>query len=353
VIDPHVHLRDWAQRRKETLRHGLSVAWRAGLDGVFEMPNTDPPLTNRQAIQRRIAEADDAVADLGVEIFHGLYAGLTPDPEQIAEAVDAWRSLFPRVVGLKMFAGHSTGNMGIVGRDRQAAVYGRLAALGFTGVLAVHAEKEELFPPAPEGPPARVPASGHARGRPPESEVESVRDQIECARAAGFRGTLHVVHVSVPAALDLITAARAGGMAVTAGLTPHHALLSAEAMDAPGGALLKTNPPLRFAPLPAVMIERLFGGEVDWIETDHAPHTLEEKQEGRASGIPGLPFYPRFIRFLERRGMPQGRLRSLTHDAIARTFRIDLPDTRRRPEPGLVEELAAEYPFDPFAGLRG
>ncbi len=46
MIDPHVHLRDWDQAGKETLRHGLSVAWRAGLDGVFEMPNTDPPLTS-------------------------------------------------------------------------------------------------------------------------------------------------------------------------------------------------------------------------------------------------------------------------------------------------------------------
>ena len=47
MIDPHVHLRDWNQAKKETLRHGLGVAWRAGLDGVFEMPNTDPPLTSR------------------------------------------------------------------------------------------------------------------------------------------------------------------------------------------------------------------------------------------------------------------------------------------------------------------
>ena len=61
MIDPHVHLRDWNQAAKETLRHGLSVAWRAGLDGVFEMPNTDPPLTTRDAILRRIDDADAAL----------------------------------------------------------------------------------------------------------------------------------------------------------------------------------------------------------------------------------------------------------------------------------------------------
>ncbi len=111
MIDPHVHLRDWGQPGKETLRHGLSVAWRAGLDGVFEMPNTDPPLTSREAILRRIRDADQAVSDLGAGIFHGVYAGITPVPAQVEEVVDTWRRLFPRVVGLKMFAGHSTGRV--------------------------------------------------------------------------------------------------------------------------------------------------------------------------------------------------------------------------------------------------
>ena len=126
MIDPHVHLRDWNQSAKETLRHGLGVAWQAGLDGVFEMPNTDPPLTTREAIRRRIADADAALATLGVPLFHGLYAGLTADPAQIAQAVAAWRELFPRVVGLKMYAGHSTGEMGIIEREAQAVVYAEL-----------------------------------------------------------------------------------------------------------------------------------------------------------------------------------------------------------------------------------
>ncbi len=77
MIDPHVHLRDWNQAGKETLRHGLSVAFRAGLDAVFEMPNTDPPLVTRDAIRRRIDDADAACRSLGIRIFHGLYAGLT------------------------------------------------------------------------------------------------------------------------------------------------------------------------------------------------------------------------------------------------------------------------------------
>ena len=184
MIDPHVHLRDWGQKAKETLRHGLSVAWRAGLDGVFEMPNTDPPLTTREAILRRIDGADAALASLRIPLFHGLYGGLTAEPRQIEEMVRAWRDLSPRVVGLKMYAGHSTGGMGIVERDVQAVVYRALVELGYTGVLAVHCEKQSLLRPT-EWAPGR-PAS-HARVRPPAAEVASVDDQRELALAAGFR----------------------------------------------------------------------------------------------------------------------------------------------------------------------
>jgi dihydroorotase len=355
MIDPHVHLRDWNQAHKETLRHGLSVAWRAGLDGVFEMPNTDPPLTSRQAIQRRIADADSAISALGIPIFHGLYAGLTPEPAQVEEAVRAWRELFPRVVGLKLFAGHSTGNMGIVGREAQAAVYSLLARLAFTGVLAVHCEKEELIRKRPDGSQDWDPAhpSSHAKARPPAAEVASVDDQVELARQSGFAGTLHICHISTPFALDLLRGKHTGAASLpafrlTCGLTPHHALLDSELMDGPGGLLLKTNPPLRPKPMPTQMHSRLISGEIDWLETDHAPHSLKEKTEAFPSGIPGLPFYPRFVKMLRDRGATEKRIGELTHGAISRAFGIAVPDRRRAPD----MELSREYEFDPFASLR-
>ena len=142
-------------------------------------------------------------AALRVPLFHGLYAGLTAVPPQIEEAVAGMAGAFPRVVGLKMFAGHSTGEMGIVERDAQALVYGTLSELGYTGVLAVHCEKESLLRPG-DWDPGR-PAS-HARARPPAAEVASVDDQRELALSAGFAGTLHVCHISTPWALDVLRA---------------------------------------------------------------------------------------------------------------------------------------------------
>jgi dihydroorotase len=353
MIDPHVHLRDWNQADKETLRHGLSVAWRAGLDGVFEMPNTDPPLTSREAILRRIGDADRAIRELGVPIFHGIYAGLTADPAQIEGVVKAWRELFPRVVGLKMFAGHSTGNMGIIAREKQALVYKKLAELKYTGVLAVHCEKEDLLKKLPDGKPDWDPASPatHCQARPPAAEVASVNDQKELARAAGFAGTLHIAHISTPWALDLLRGRHAPSeplaFRITCGLTPHHALLDETRMDGPKGLLLKANPPLRPSPMPSMMLARLTKGEIDWIETDHAPHTLKDKTEGYASGIPGLPYYPRFMDLLRARGLSEAWIDALCHDAVCRAFGVNIPNRRRKPDLG----LASEYPWNPFEGI--
>jgi dihydroorotase len=350
MIDPHVHLRDWNQSAKETLRHGLDVAWRAGLDAVFEMPNTDPPLTTRRAIGRRIAEADVALASLNVPLFHGLYAGVTADAAQIAEAVMAWRNLFPRVVGLKMYAGHSTGELGIVEREAQARVYAALVALGYTGVLAVHCEKQSLLRPA-DWDPAR-PAT-HARSRPPSAEVASVDDQRELALEAGFAGILHVCHISTPWALDVLRAKHAGApkqtLRVTCALTPHHALLDSGMMDGPDGILLLTNPPLRPPPMPSLMLERLCDGGIDWIETDHAPHSEEDKRQRFACGLPGLPYYPRFVTGLATAGVPAKRIDEITHDAICRTFGIRIENSRRAGS----FELAGEYEFDPFGRFSG
>jgi dihydroorotase len=238
--------------------------------------------------------------------------------------------------------------MGIGDVDQQALVYRTLAALGYTGVLAVHCEKEALMK-ADAWDPAQ-PAS-HARARPPAAEVASVDDQMRLAAAASFRGTLHVCHISTPWAVDLLRNTHGGalpGLRVTCGLTPHHALLDAALMEEEDGLLLKVNPPLRPKPLPALMLRRLRDGAVDWIETDHAPHTRQDKTEGFASGIPGLPFYPRFVRMLREGGMNEETLAGLTHGAICREFGIEIARSGRSPEEG----LAGEYEFDAFVRAK-
>jgi len=356
MIDPHVHLRDGKQSHKETVKHGLSVAYRAGLDAVFEMPNTDPALTSMKTIDDRIILADQAIEELGVKIFHGLYAGITADPKQIKEVVRAHKRLFPRVVGLKMFAGHSTGNMGIIDEDEQKSVYRTLAKLKFDGVLAVHCEKERYIEEEVWNPEFPI---THCFARGPLAEIASVDDQIRFAQQAGYKGTLHICHISVPESLEYIERGRKkSDFEITCGITPHHAFLWDTIMSRleEDGLLLKMNPPLRSKILQDHMVRNFYDGRIDWIETDHAPHTLEEKTgkalDGKgnpmyASGIPVLPYYPNFIRYIEQNWLDTPQVRNLTHNNIVRAFDLPkglIPDTRREPD----YNLAKEYPFDAF-----
>ena len=342
MIDPHVHLRDWNQAHKETVAHGLDVAYRAGLDGVFEMPNTDPPLISRERIVKRIDLADKA----DITIFHGLYGGLTPDMTQVKQMVALWRDLFPRVVGLKLFAGRSTGTLSIISPLQQEEVIQTLTQEKFTGVLAVHCEKESYFrqkygPYQPENP------FNHTLFRPPESEVESIKDIISFAEKARFKGTLHICHISTIRSVEEVDKARQRGrIKITCGLTPHHALLYDDMMKEKDGYLLKMNPPLRTKKIQETVLTLLFSGKIDWIETDHAPHTLAEKKN--ASGIPGFPFYPHFIHRLCTMGINDKLVKHLTHDFICNTFGIDIRNSRRKPD----YHLEGEYEVDVFKGMR-
>jgi dihydroorotase len=119
-------------------------------------------------------------------------------------------------------------------------------------------------------------------------------------------------------------------------------------MESRDGILLKVNPPLRPLPVPSLMMRKLLDGEIDWVETDHAPHTRADKLERFASGFPGFAFLPRFIGLLSERGLSRERIEELTHGAVCRAFGIRVPASGRRPEPGLERE----YEFDAFSFLE-
>lgn len=309
MIDPHVHLRDWKQAEKETVAHGLSVAKSCGFTHVFDMPNTNPPLTDRKTIQKRFELAE------GIEgITYHLWAGITADPKQIAEVVSVYRELYPRVVGLKMFFGQSTGNMGICDYETQLAVFRTLKELNYRGVVAIHAEKESLLQPERY---IQGRFETHSLARPPEAETESVRDAIAIVEQSGFEGTLHIAHVSTKGAIEEIVRARET-MCVTMGVTPHHALFTVQDA-ADHDRYLKMNPPLRGEEDRKAVFASLLDGTATWMESDHAPHTRQQKESG-ASGIPGFENMLLLIEALKKAGISETRLRELTYRNAAELF---------------------------------
>jgi dihydroorotase len=337
-IDPHVHCRDEEQAHKETIAHALKVAERAGFTAIFDMPNVARPVTTKERVMERLELAKRAESP----VWFGAYMALTSDPDQIKGAVEAYYSM-PQVVGFKLYAGHSTGNIGITIEEQQRAIYKTLAEEKYNGVIAVHCEKESLMKNETFNPLSPI---THAFARPSIAEVESAKDQVNFALEYGFKGTLHIAHVSVPETVGFINSVQ--GLEVTCGVCPHHVLLDYSIMEQNDGLLYKMNPPLRSPEERKVMLDLLMQNKITWIETDHAPHTLEEKlSKGYASGVPNLHKYPKFIRWLRARGMGEEQIKDLTFNNINKIFGLGL-----KPRECSIEyDLEKEYAYDPYKNI--
>jgi dihydroorotase len=239
VIDAHVHLRDFNEKYKETVKHGLEVALDSGVSAVFEMPNTDPPIIDEKTVEDRLKLYKEADVK---DVFCGMYIGLTSDPEQIKNAVEISRKYFPLAVGMKLYAGTSVGNLAVVHPIHQQTAYIILAQEGYEGVLAVHAEKEllmnqEVFLP-------RFPIS-HCFARPPMAEYASIKDQITFAKLTKFKGKLHITHISSPESVELVNKAKESGLDISCSTCPHYFMLDMNKLLERDGLLWKMNPALR------------------------------------------------------------------------------------------------------------
>lgn len=342
MIDPHVHLRDWSQEEKETILHGLKVAKACGFDHVFDMPNTNPALTDRETVLRRLSDASSAQKKVKGISYH-LYVGLTADRDQIKGAVSLYNELHPLVIGAKLFAGHSTGNMGIVGKESQEKVFSALREFGYKGVLAVHCEKEELIDSSRF---VKGKWETHSQARPKEAEVESIKDIIGIALRTGFEGTLHIAHISTRESVELVKANRSK-LRITMGATPHHALYCVEDASC-YEKYLKMNPPLREKEDRDYIFSSLLDQTIDWVESDHAPHTLLDKENG-ASGIPGFTGMLVLLSELRKKGASEADLEKLFCINAARAFGLELDKASLPKKLDLrIASSREEYPIRPF-----
>ena len=342
MIDPHVHLRDWGQSGAETIVHALGVAVRCGFTHVFDMPNTAPcTVSDFQSLADRLETAEKSKVP-GIE-YH-TYIGLTGKRGQALWVSEAYDKFFPKAIGLKLFAGPSTGNLEVSDKASQAMVFEELAESGYKGVLAVHCEDKTLFrPELYDG----SDFSTHSLVRPPESEFKCVENVIDTAVAHGFGGILHIAHVSCAESVAIIKRKRleCPEIRITFGVTPHHALLTCE--DAKDHSrLLKVNPPLRSLQDRDAVFGSLLDGTADWIESDHAPHVLSDKVVKGASGLPGFAGYLLLVGTLRRAGISENRLKGLICRNAAGAFGIPVSDDDCQiPEDllGLCRTIQAEY----------
>jgi len=262
LIDIHVHLREPGQEHKETIATGTASAVAGGFTAVACMPNTDPindhaPVT--EFILKRAAEAARArVYPIGA-------VSIGSRGDQLTEIADL------RAAGCVAITDD--------GRPVATALLMR-RALEYAGMVGIpvidHCEDPSLKADgvAHEG---AVASLLGLRGIPGTAESIMVERDISLSEMTG--GRVHIAHMSARQSLRAVRAGKDRGVAVTAEVTPHHFVLTDDALAERGGydTNLKMNPPLREEADRAAMIEGLRDGSIDVIATDHAPHHADEK----------------------------------------------------------------------------
>ncbi len=280
LIDAHVHFRDPGLTEKGSWETESAAALAGGVTTVFDMPNTKPATVTAEAFREKVERAQEA-CECDFRLFMGVASSGLDEVRRVVEDSE----LRPFLAGVKIFMGHSTGNMGSSGGVLEEV----LAAEDLREVpVVVHAEEQGCLDSVSEVFDVNDPAS-HSRARPVECAVKAVKEACHLARK--YERSVHIAHVSSREELDVIAKFHGNGSRlVTCEVSPHHLFLN-EDMYGELGHFLKVNPPVRSREESASLWQGVYGGGVDLIATDHSPHTREEKEGFSDGDVPpsGMP----------------------------------------------------------------
>ncbi len=258
VIDSQVHFREPGLTHKEDLETGSRAAVAGGVTLVFEMPNTKPTTTSAATLADKVARARNRMF-----CDFAFYVGGTR--ENVSDIADLERA--EGSAGIKVFAGSSTGDLLVDDDAGLGAIISRISRRA-----AFHSEDEFRLREREGLRVAGNPAS-HPVWRDVEAAVGCTSRLLKLARRHGKR--IHVLHVSTAEELPLLAAHRD---LASVEATPHHLSLSADDYQRLGNRL-QMNPPVRGPEHQAALWRAVTSGLVDVLGSDHAPHTLEEKEK--------------------------------------------------------------------------
>jgi carbamoyl-phosphate synthase/aspartate carbamoyltransferase/dihydroorotase len=241
LIDPHVHIRDPGGTHKEDWDSGTAAALAGGFTTILAMPNTQPPITSSESLSIALE-----TAQIKARCDYAQYLGAGAD-----NASTLYR-LASQTAGLKMYLDQTYGPLRL---DEMSSWMSHMAAW-----------------------PVDAPLVAHAEGR-------SMAAMI--LMAALYDRSVHIAHVSRQQEILLIRAAKERGLKVTCEVCPHHLFLTQGDMATLGEGRGEVRPRLATPRDQDALWENL--AVIDCFATDHAPHTLEEKDGADPPpGFPGL-----------------------------------------------------------------
>ena len=268
--DLHVHAREDVSGReiyKEDFASASAAAIHGGVTHFADMPNNPvAPIDDASyAAKERLTQ--------GAAVHITLYGGIGPGTRPLARAVP-----------YKAFMGPSVGELFFSSAEQLEETIARYRGCN----VSFHCE-DPLILDSSRG------AATHEERRPARAEISATRFALELIERYELQGKL--CHFSTGEGLKDVIAAKAGGVRVTCEVTPHHLFFDDTMLTDENRLWLQMNPPLRGREDRLAMIEALRAGEIDYLATDHAPHSLKEKGKG-TSGVPHLDTYGAFTTWL-------------------------------------------------------
>jgi len=286
-IDPHVHSRDPGLTHKEDFAHSTRAAAAGGITTLLEMPNTIPPVADAETFRERV-EQHTRVAS----VDFGLW-GISLGAENLSELEGLVRE---GVVGVKLFWGYALNrrtkqlvynvadeppeNLILPpGNGEVLEIFRTMARAG--GLLAAHCEDREVLESAQKSLGRDIEQyEDLLASRPDTAEAVTIAVGAEFALTTGCR--FHVVHTSSERGLQVVRSARKRGVPISAETCPQYLTLTDESYEKVG-SVMKVYPPVRRAADLEALWEGVRDGTITSAGSDHAPHTIEEKQQGLAT----------------------------------------------------------------------
>lgn len=345
VIDPQVHFREPGLEHKEDLFTASCACARGGVTSFLEMPNTRPLTTTQAALDDKLQRAAEKCL-----VNYGFFIGATA--ENLPDLLQAHP-----VCGIKIFMGSMHGDLLI---DQDEALE-RIFAVG-DRLIAVHAEDQARIKQRRQQFAGITDPAIHSQIQ--DNQAALLATELALKLSKKYRRRLHILHLSTAEEAELLRQDKPAW--VTAEVTPQHLLLNTEAYSTIG-SLAQMNPPLRSPHDNAVLWQALLDGVIDFIATDHAPHTLEEKAQSypqTPSGMPGVETsLPLLLTQAKQGSCTVAQVASWMSTAVAKAYGIpnkgaiapgydadlvlvDLETYR----PVLREDLATKCKWSPFEG---
>ena len=262
-IDMHVHLREPGYEHKETIESGCASAAAGGFTAVCCMPNTNPAIDD-ESVVRYVHEKGKSVCDGLVDVYP---IGAATKGRQGAELAPMAELAQAGAVGF------SDDGSPIASAEIMRRCFEYSSMYGVPVIQ--HAEEPTMTQGGCMNEGVMATRLGMMGIPPIAEELMVARDIILLGYIPGAR--YHVAHISTKGALNLVRKAKSEGMKITCEITPHHFSLT-EDIVAGFDTNTKMNPPLRTREDIAAMKEGLRDGTIDVIATDHAPHTIDEKE---------------------------------------------------------------------------